>query len=91
MTRNQLAEAVRQTVPGSAPPDNIGYGLGWGVSLDGSYIHPGVAMTDIRIDPTHRVATILLMQSTTPQTFIARAALLQAVDARYAAAANAAD
>lgn len=84
MTRNQLAEAVQQTVPGSGPPDYISYGLGWGVSLDGSYFHPGVAMTDVRVDPTHRVATILLLQSTSPASFPARAAILKASDARYA-------
>lgn len=84
MTRNQLAEDVRRTVPLSAPPDNMGYGLGWAVSLDGSYFHPGTGMTDIRIDPGRRVATILLMQSTAPKSFEARAALFDASDARYA-------
>jgi CubicO group peptidase (beta-lactamase class C family) len=84
MTRNQLAEEVRQTVPLAAPPDNMGYGLGWAVSLDGSYFHPGTGMTDIRVDPSHKVATILLMQSTAPASFDARAALIKASDARYA-------
>jgi CubicO group peptidase (beta-lactamase class C family) len=84
MTRNQLSEEVRQTVPLAAPPDRMGYGLGWAVSLDGSYFHPGTGMTDIRVDPTHTIATILLMQSTTPASFEARAALLDASDARYA-------
>lgn len=88
MTRNQLSDEVQRTVPGSGPPDYISYGLGWGVSLDGSYFHPGVAMTDIRVDPTHRVATILLMQSTSPAAFTARAELLRASDARYAAKAK---
>jgi CubicO group peptidase (beta-lactamase class C family) len=84
MTRNQLAEQVRVTVPLSAPPDRMGYGLGWGVSLDGSYFHPGTAMTDIRVDPGHRIATILLMQSTAPASFVARSALIEASDAKYA-------
>jgi CubicO group peptidase (beta-lactamase class C family) len=88
MTRSQLPEEIRTTVPGSAPPDNISYGLGWGVDLAGAYFHPGVAMTDIIVDPTHRVATILLMQSTSGGTFPARAALIAASDARYAAAAD---
>lgn len=85
MTRNQLSDEVQQTVPGAGPPDHISYGLGWGVSLDGSYFHPGTGMTDIRIDPTHQIATILLMQSSAPASFVARAALLTASDARYAA------
>jgi CubicO group peptidase (beta-lactamase class C family) len=84
MTRNQLAEEVRLTVPLSAPPDRMGYGLGWGVSLDGSYFHPGTGMTELRVDPTHRIATIFLMQSTAPASFVARAALLNASDAKYA-------
>ena len=84
MTRNQLPENVRLTVPLSAPPDRMGYGLGWAVSLDGSYFHPGTGMTEIRVDPTHKVATILLMQSTAPASFNARAALINASDARYA-------
>jgi CubicO group peptidase (beta-lactamase class C family) len=83
MTRNQLPEPIRLTVPLSAPPDNMGYGLGWGASLDGSYFHPGTGMTDVRVDPTHKVATILLMQSTAPASFTARTALLKASDARY--------
>ena len=57
MTRNQLSEEVQQTVPGAGPPDYVSYGLGWGVSLDGSAFHPGTGMTDIRLDPTRRVAT----------------------------------
>jgi CubicO group peptidase (beta-lactamase class C family) len=84
MTHNQLSEEVRQTVPLSAPPYRMGYGLGWGVSLDGSYFHPGTGMTDLRIDPTHRIATILLMQSTAPASFSARAALIDASDGKYA-------
>jgi CubicO group peptidase (beta-lactamase class C family) len=84
MTRNQLAKDVQQTVAGSGAPDYISYGLGWGASLDGSYFHPGVGMTDIRVDATHRIATILLLQSTSPASFPARAAILKASDARYA-------
>ncbi len=84
MTRNQLLEDVRRTVPLSAPPEHMGYGLGWGTMHDGSYFHPGTGMTDIRIDPTHRIATILLMQSSAPKSFGARAALLAASDAAYA-------
>ena len=84
MTHNQLSEEVRQTVPLSAPPYRMGYGLGWGVSLDGSYFHPGTGMTDLRIDPTHRIATILLMQNTAPASFSARAALIDASDGKYA-------
>jgi CubicO group peptidase (beta-lactamase class C family) len=83
MTRNQLPEEVRLTVPLSASPDRMGYGLGWGVSLDGSYFHPGTGMTDLRTDPTHRITTILLMQSTAPASFVARAALLEASDSKY--------
>lgn len=83
MTRNQLAEAVRQTVPLSAPPDRMGYGLGWAVSLDGSYFHPGTGMTEVRVDPTRRIATIFLMQSSAPASFAARTALLKASDDRY--------
>lgn len=84
MTRNQLTEEQQSTVPGAGPPDYISYGLGWGASLDGSYFHPGLAMTDIRVDPTHRVATIVLMQTTSPASFPARAEVIKASDARYA-------
>ncbi len=86
MTRNQLAEDARQTVPLSAPPDRMGYGLGWGVSLDGAYFHPGTGMTDIRVDPTHKIATILLMQSTTPKAFVARYEIIKASEDKYASA-----
>jgi hypothetical protein len=41
-------------------------------------------MTELRVDPTHRIATIFLMQSTAPASFVARAALLNASDAKYA-------
>jgi hypothetical protein len=54
------------------------------VSLDGSYFHPGTGMTDIRVEPSHKIAMILLMQSTAPRSFPARADLLEASDARYA-------
>jgi CubicO group peptidase (beta-lactamase class C family) len=84
MTRNQLSEEVRLTVPLSTPPDRMGYGLGWGVSLDGSYFHPGTGMTDLRTDPTRKITTILLMQSTAPASFVARAALIEASDKKYA-------
>lgn len=84
MTRNQLSPEVQESVPGGGPPDYISYGLGWGVTRDGSYFHPGTGMTDIRIDPAHKVATILLMQSTAPASFVARAELLKASDAKYA-------
>ena len=84
MTRNQLSDEVQKTVPGSGPPDYVSYGLGWGVSLNGSYFHPGVGMTDIIVDPTHRIATILLMQSSGPASFPARAALIAASEAAHA-------
>lgn len=83
MTRSQLTEEQQKTVPGSGPPDYISYGLGWGASLDGSFFHPGMATTDMRIDPTRKVATILLMQTTAPSSFTARAAILQESDTRY--------
>lgn len=84
MTHNVVPETARKTIPLSEPPTNLGYGLGWGVSLNGDYFHPGTSMTDIRIDPTRKVATILLFQLTTNDSFTLRDALLTASDKRYA-------
>ncbi|HTQ35943.1 MAG TPA: serine hydrolase domain-containing protein [Steroidobacteraceae bacterium] len=84
MTHNVVPEAARRGIPQSAPPANVGYGLGWGASLNGDYFHPGTAMTDIRIDPTRRIATVLLFQLSTDDSFMLRDALLKASDARYA-------
>lgn len=83
MTRSQLQEAVRRKIPGSEPPLRVSYGLAWGASLDGSYFHPGSFMTDVRVDPTHTVATILLFQLNSGTTYAMREALLKASDERY--------
>jgi CubicO group peptidase (beta-lactamase class C family) len=64
MTRDQIPPAAASTVPQPPPgPDSPAtYGLGWGVGTTGAYFHPGMAMTDIRIDPKRGLATIFLPQ-----------------------------
>ena len=84
MTHNVLPEEVRIKIPQPDPTTNLGYGLGWGASLNGDYFHPGTAMTDVRIDPTRKVATILLFQLSTGDSFMLRDALFTASDKRYA-------
>jgi hypothetical protein len=83
MTRNQLPEEIRKTVPLAEPPTLLGYGLAWGASLDGSFFHPGSFMTDLRVDPSHSVATILLFQLNSGSAFGMREALIQAADRKY--------
>jgi CubicO group peptidase (beta-lactamase class C family) len=64
MTRDQIPDAARATIP--QPPSGndrpVSYGLGWGLGARGSYFHPGMAMTNIRIDDTRSFATIFLPQ-----------------------------
>ena len=64
MTRDQIPEAVKATMP--QPPFGndrpVSYGLGWGLGARGSYFHPGMAMTNIRIDDTHSFACVFLPQ-----------------------------
>jgi CubicO group peptidase (beta-lactamase class C family) len=88
MTRSQLRESVRQKIPGSEPPLQVSYGLAWGASLDGSYFHPGSFMTDVRVDPTHTVATILLFQLNGGKSYDMREALLKESDNRYTSRAG---
>jgi CubicO group peptidase (beta-lactamase class C family) len=83
MTRSQLQEEVRQKIPGAEPPLRISYGLAWGASLDGSFFHPGSFMTDVRVDATHTVATILLLQLNAGTAYEMREALLAESDKRY--------
>ena len=64
MTRDQIPEAVKATMP--QPPFGndrpVSYGLGWGLGAHGAYFHPGMAMTNIRIDDTRSFASIFLPQ-----------------------------
>lgn len=64
MTHNQLSPEAQATVPQMPgnPESPASYGLGWGVGATGAYFHPGVASTDIRIDPKRGYATIALLQ-----------------------------
>jgi len=74
MTRSQLSAEVFATVPqppGGGPDVPASYGLGWGVGATGSYFHPGVASTDIRIDPARGYGTIGLMQQAGDETVLA--------------------
>lgn len=84
MTHNVVPEAARKTIPQSEPPANIGYGLGWGASLNGDYFHPGTGMSDIRIDPTRKVATIILLNLGTDDSFAFRTAIIEVSDRRFA-------
>lgn len=83
MTKSQLREEVRQKIPGAEPPLQVSYGLAWGASLDGSYFHPGSFMTDIRVDPSRTVATVLLFQLNGGKSYDMREALLKASDEQY--------
>jgi len=64
MTRDQIPDAAKATIP--QPPFGndrpVSYGLGWGLGAHGAYFHPGMAMTNIRIDDTHSFASIFLPQ-----------------------------
>jgi CubicO group peptidase (beta-lactamase class C family) len=74
MTRSQLSAEVFATVPqppGGGPTFRPVTGLGWGVGATGSYFHPGVASTDIRIDPARGNGTIGLMQQAGDETVLA--------------------
>jgi CubicO group peptidase (beta-lactamase class C family) len=73
MTRNQLSPEAFATVPqppGDDPDVPAGYGLGWGVGATGAYFHPGVASTDIRIDPERGYATVALIQQAGDETLL---------------------
>jgi CubicO group peptidase (beta-lactamase class C family) len=56
--------------PGDDPDVPAGYGLGWGVGATGAYFHPGVASTDIRIDPERGYATVALIQQAGDETLL---------------------
>jgi len=73
MTHSQLSPEVFATVPqppGGGPDVPATYGLGWGVGASGAYFHPGVASTDIRIDPERGYATISLPQQAPDATML---------------------
>lgn len=65
MTRGQLSAEAFSTVPqppAGGPDVPATYGLGWGVGASGAYFHPGVASTNIRVDPVRGYAAIGLLQ-----------------------------
>jgi len=73
MTHSQLSPEVFATVPqppGGGPDVPATYGLGWGVGASGAYFHPGVASTDIRVDPTRGYAGIFLPQQAPDATML---------------------
>jgi len=73
MTHSQLSPEVFATVPqppGGGPDVPATYGLGWGVGASGAYFHPGVASTDIHIDPTRGYAAIFLPQQAPDATML---------------------
>jgi CubicO group peptidase (beta-lactamase class C family) len=65
MTRGQLSAEAFSTLPqppADGPDVPVTYGLGWGVGAGGAYFHPGVASTNIRVDPVRGYAAISLLQ-----------------------------
>jgi CubicO group peptidase (beta-lactamase class C family) len=63
MTRSQLSAQAKDSLPqlgGLDAPHS--YGLGWGLGSTGAYFHPGMASTDIRVDPTRRIGIVYLPQ-----------------------------
>jgi CubicO group peptidase (beta-lactamase class C family) len=80
MTRSQLSAEAQATVaqpPGGGPDIPVSYGLGWGIGATGAYFHPGVASTNIRVDPTRGFAAIFLPQQAGDMTIFEASQRLQ--------------
>jgi CubicO group peptidase (beta-lactamase class C family) len=77
MTRNQLSPEAFSKFPQPGGVDGLmSYGLGWGVSLEGAFFHPGFASTDIHFDATRTIAVVWLLQQADWSTYPIRAEVL---------------
>lgn len=84
MTRSQLADEAQKTLPQPGGIDGtLSYGIGWGVSLDGAFFHPGFASTDLHFDSTRQIAVIWLLQQADWTTFPIRAEIVKAAAERF--------
>jgi len=84
MTRSQLSPEAFSKFPQPGGMDGLlGYGLGWGVSLEGAFFHPGLVSTDIHFDATRTIAVIWLLQHADWSTFPIRAEVVTAAQQRF--------
>jgi len=76
MTHRSLSDEAQATVP-QIPGENavFSYGLGWGVTDDGAYFHPGLGGSDMAIEHTRHMAVVLMSQSGTDAVFQVRSAV----------------
>lgn len=89
MTRDQLSPEAFSKFPQPGGIDSpLSYGLGWGVSLDGAFFHPGFASTDIRLDATRTIAVVWLLQHADWSTFPIRAEVMTVAQQRFVRRAN---
>jgi CubicO group peptidase (beta-lactamase class C family) len=59
--RDQLSPAVK-SLGIAGWQGGKGYGLGWRTGPGGIFYHPGAYLTDMKIDPSHGLATVWLIQ-----------------------------
>jgi CubicO group peptidase (beta-lactamase class C family) len=84
MTRDQLSPEAFSKFPQPGGIDSpLSYGLGWGVSLEGAFFHPGFASTDIYFDATRTIAVVWLLQHADWSTFAIRAKVVTAAKQRF--------
>lgn len=84
MTRSQLSPEAFSKFPQPGGFDGpLSYGLGWGVSLEGAFFHPGFASTDIHFDSTRTIAVVWLLQHADWSTFPIRAEVVTAAQQRF--------
>jgi CubicO group peptidase (beta-lactamase class C family) len=89
MTSSQLSPEAFAKFPQPGGMDGpLSYGLGWGVSLDGAFFHPGFASTDIHFDATRTIAVVWLLQHSDWSTFPIRAEVVTAAQKRFLKAAK---
>jgi CubicO group peptidase (beta-lactamase class C family) len=64
MTRNQISAEAAPTVPQPPVARDVPttYGLGWGIAKSGAYFHPGMASTNLRVEPAREIVAIFLAQ-----------------------------
>jgi CubicO group peptidase (beta-lactamase class C family) len=84
MTRGQLSPEAFSKFPQPGGIDGpLSYGLGWGVSLEGAFFHPGFASTDIYFDATRTIAVVWLLQHADWSTFPIRAEVMNAAQRQF--------
>jgi CubicO group peptidase (beta-lactamase class C family) len=84
MTRSQLSpEAFSKFSQPGGIDSPLSYGLGWGVSLEGAFFHPGFASTDIYFDAKRTIAVVWLLQHADWSTFPIRAEVVTAAQQRF--------